>query len=105
MKHVLCSRGSGIDEKVRSVNRSWTPDSFFSLGKPIHREGVRGKMFRENVRIPQHGGADFLFCPRAQNTPATPLLSASLSICLSVNLSVRPSVQPPARPPIHSSIH
>ena len=27
----------------------------------------------ENVRIPQQGGADFLFCPRAQNTPATPL--------------------------------
>jgi len=24
-------------KKVRSVNRSWTPDSYFSLRKPIHR--------------------------------------------------------------------
>jgi len=43
MKYVLCSNGSGIDEKVRSVNRSWTPASYFSLRKPIHREEVRGK--------------------------------------------------------------
>src|SRR6218665_929327 len=53
MKHVLCSNGCGIDEKVRSVNRSWTPDSYFSLRKPIHRRGFRGKMSRGHVRIPQ----------------------------------------------------
>jgi len=37
MKHILCSNGSGIDEKLWSVNRSWTSDSHFSLRKPIHR--------------------------------------------------------------------
>lgn len=30
-------------------------------------------MSRGNVRIPQQGGADFLCCPQAQNTPARPL--------------------------------
>src|SRR6218665_277593 len=30
-------------------------------------------MSRRNFRIPQQEGADFLFCPWAQNTPATPL--------------------------------
>src|SRR6218665_945200 len=67
---------AGLMKKVRPIYRSWTPDSYFSLRKPIHRGEVRGKMSRGNVRIPQQQGADFLFCPRAQNTPATctPLL-------------------------------
>ena len=43
MKHVLCSSGSGIDEKLRCVNRSWTPDSYFNLRKPIHRGESEGK--------------------------------------------------------------
>jgi len=56
---------AGLMKKVRTVNRSWTPDSYFSIHKPIHRG---------NVQISQQGGADFLFCPWAQNTPATPLM-------------------------------
>src|SRR6218665_32317 len=28
---------AGLMKKVLSVNRSWTPDSYFSLRKPIHR--------------------------------------------------------------------
>src|SRR6218665_310435 len=55
---------AGLMKKVRSVNRSSTPDSYFSLRKPFIGGGVCGKMSRGNVLIPQQGGADFLFCPR-----------------------------------------
>ena len=46
MKHVLCSNGSWIlMEIVRSLNRSWIYDTYFSLYRAIHLgENVRGEM-------------------------------------------------------------
>src|SRR6218665_860265 len=63
---------AGLMKKVRSVNRSWTLDSYFRIRKPIHRGGVREKMSKGNVRIPQQGGAYFLFCPRCNRPDYTP---------------------------------
>ena len=45
MKHVLCSNGTGLMEIVRSLNRSWICDTYFSLDRAIHPGGkVRGEM-------------------------------------------------------------
>jgi len=54
---------AGLLKKVWSVNRSWTPDSYFSLHKPIYRGEVRRKMFRGNVWIPQQGAQICCFVP------------------------------------------
>src|SRR6218665_1671953 len=47
MKQFFFLNGSWIDENsvVRTIHRSWTHDSSFSLCRPIHCEGgnIRGK--------------------------------------------------------------
>jgi len=44
---------AGLMEIVRSLNRSWIYDTYFSLYRAIHPGGkVRGKYPGGNVRIP-----------------------------------------------------
>jgi len=50
-------------KKVRSVNRSWTPDSYFSLHKSIHRGGVRGKCPKGMSRHRNKGAQISCFVP------------------------------------------
>ena len=54
MKHVPCSSGT-LMEIVRSLNRSWIYDTYFSLYKAIHPGESPGGISEGNVRIPYIG--------------------------------------------------
>src|SRR6218665_570670 len=49
-------------------------------------------MYGTCARPLQQGGADFMFCPRAQDTPATPLLpQGPVYLCLQISFTCGPN--------------
>ena len=54
---------AGLTEIVRSVNRSWIYDGYFSLYRPIHPGGnVRGGIVRIPVHHAKRGARNFESC-------------------------------------------
>jgi len=69
---------AGLMKKGQSVNRSWTPDSYFSEFSLFIGEESRGKCPGDCLDTATRGHR-FPVCPRAQNTPATPLTGVGVA--------------------------